>query len=83
MTLFEAEMFLINHGATPEVDFASGTIVDDDVYGVEFSNGSWVTYYCDRGNKTHQKKWTSEEEAAEFMVNAVKLRLEYLGKWVD
>ena len=67
----------------PDYQYTVGGLGGGDVFGIEHVDGTWYTYFSERGSKNNRKSWATEAEAvSEFYSNIRELMLA-LNQWQD
>ncbi|MEM7188153.1 MAG: hypothetical protein AAF439_00955 [Pseudomonadota bacterium] len=61
----------LNQLGVPDEMYTIGGLGGGEVYGVEEINGTWCTYYSERGFRNDLKEWSSEKEACDFLFKTV------------
>ncbi|REK77664.1 hypothetical protein [Paenibacillus paeoniae] len=56
----------------PENAYSLSGGLPNETICIDESNGKWVTYYSERGNKTGYKVFDNEEEACNYFLGWIK-----------
>ena len=64
----------------PEYYYTLGGVKDGDSIGIDFVDGQWVTYGCDRGRRTELEPHATEEAAIEQFLSELSNLLEIYGE---
>ena len=67
MTINELKKKLIEMGIPSAVYNLDGNGRTDERFCLELINDEWIVYFSERGIKTTNKKFVSEEEACQFI----------------
>ena len=75
--------YLAAHGIKDGDTYTLGGFGGGDVDGLEFIDGSWYTYFSQRGEKTNYKKWDDEHSAVCYVKERAEKLAKVYGMWRD
>lgn len=75
---------LNRHGVAPETYYSHGGFgTEQDIVGFEYIEGTWYSYYTERGSKNNYRAWETEADLAAHIVEEVQDIARADGIWKD
>lgn len=83
MTLDEMKAHLAVHGVAPETLYTIGGLGGGDIDGIECIDGTWYTYFSERGAKNAYRAWPNEAEAVAYIAHRTEALARQYGMWTE
>jgi hypothetical protein len=81
MNLAALKKYLDDHGAEEGFHYVIDALGDGEVHGIAQEDGTWYTYYSERGSRRDKHPWGSEAEACAQFRDLVMDYMQDTGDW--